>query len=165
MDDLDIQIKIVHCLCGKGQFYSHFLLIMYLLMKIILLADILFTSINRRKPSYCISNSRIIVLIIQRCAPCQPFSKYSQRYRKDGQVDDKWRLLYSFARIIQETTPHIVSMENVPELSTQTVFRAVNSRICFSSLFSVTWKLERNIPIPPCSAWYGTLNSTHIDFR
>ena len=28
-----------------------------------------------------------------------------------------------FARIIQETTPHIVSMENVPELSTQTVFR------------------------------------------
>ena len=56
------------------------------------------------------------------CAPCQPFSKYSQRYRKDGQVDDKWRLLYSFARIIQETTPHIVSMENVPELSAKTVF-------------------------------------------
>ena len=56
------------------------------------------------------------------CAPCQPFSKYSQRYRKDGHVDDKWRLLYSFSRIIQETTPHIVSMENVPELSNEIVF-------------------------------------------
>ena len=57
------------------------------------------------------------------CAPCQPFSKYSQRYRKDGHVDDKWRLLYSFVRIIRETTPHIISMENVPELANEKVFR------------------------------------------
>lgn len=30
------------------------------------------------------------------CAPCQPFSRYSSRYRKDGHKDDKWKLLYSF---------------------------------------------------------------------
>lgn len=57
------------------------------------------------------------------CAPCQPFSRYSQRYRKDGHIDDKWKLLYSFARLIRETRPHIVSMENVPELSNENVFR------------------------------------------
>jgi len=57
------------------------------------------------------------------CAPCQPFSKYSKRYRKDGHTDEKWRLLYSFARIIEETDPHIVSMENVPELSKEEVFQ------------------------------------------
>ena len=24
------------------------------------------------------------------CAPCQPFSKYTKRYRKDGHIDEKW---------------------------------------------------------------------------
>ncbi|MBE3090421.1 MAG: DNA cytosine methyltransferase, partial [Actinobacteria bacterium] len=24
------------------------------------------------------------------CAPCQPFSKYTQRYRKEGHKGDKW---------------------------------------------------------------------------
>ena len=72
------------------------------------------------------------------CAPCQPFSKYSQRYRKDGQVDDKWKLLYSFARIIRETLPHIVSMENVPELSDENVFHDfVNALIGLG--YNVDW--------------------------
>ncbi|HWR31866.1 MAG TPA: DNA cytosine methyltransferase [Negativicutes bacterium] len=57
------------------------------------------------------------------CAPCQPFSKYSLRYRKEGHVDEKWRLLYSFSRVIRESNPHIVSMENVPELSNEAVFQ------------------------------------------
>lgn len=56
------------------------------------------------------------------CAPCQPFSKYTKRYRKDGPVDDKWRLLYSFSRLVEEIEPAVVSMENVPELSRETVF-------------------------------------------
>ena len=45
------------------------------------------------------------------CAPCQPFSKYSQ-----GRDDPRWSLLVDFARIIAETCPDIVSMENVPRL-------------------------------------------------
>lgn len=60
--------------------------------------------------------------IIVGCAPCQPFSRYSLRYRKDGQRDDKWKLLYSFARIVKECHPDIVSMENVPSLSKEKVF-------------------------------------------
>ncbi len=46
------------------------------------------------------------------CAPCQPFSTYSQN-RSDG----KWRLLSEFARLVREMQPDIVSMENVPRLA------------------------------------------------
>lgn len=63
-----------------------------------------------------------VVKILVGCAPCQPFSKYTKRYRKDGPMDDKWRLLYSFSRLVQEVRPSIVSMENVPELSHEKVF-------------------------------------------
>ncbi len=45
------------------------------------------------------------------CAPCQPFSKYSQ-----GRTDDRWSLLDEFARLIIESEPDVVSMENVPRL-------------------------------------------------
>lgn len=60
--------------------------------------------------------------ILVGCAPCQPFSKYTKRYRKDGPQDDKWRLLYEFARLIEIVEPDIVSMENVPELAHEQVF-------------------------------------------
>lgn len=50
--------------------------------------------------------------ILVGCAPCQAFSTYSQRYKDN----DKWKLLYSFSRIIKEVNPEIVSMENVPNL-------------------------------------------------
>ena len=36
------------------------------------------------------------VRILVGCAPCQPFSRYSSRYRKEGHTDSKWKLLYSF---------------------------------------------------------------------
>jgi DNA (cytosine-5)-methyltransferase 1 len=50
--------------------------------------------------------------ILVGCAPCQPFSTYNQ-----GNDDPKWRLLQSFARIIEEARPDVVSMENVPALT------------------------------------------------
>ena len=46
------------------------------------------------------------------CAPCQPFSVYNQK-----NSDPRWRLLDEFIRIIAETTPSVVSMENVPRLT------------------------------------------------
>jgi DNA (cytosine-5)-methyltransferase 1 len=57
-------------------------------------------------------NSKIKILI--GCAPCQPFSTYS--YKTDKQKDTRWQLLYEFSRIIKDTRPDIVSMENVPNL-------------------------------------------------
>lgn len=62
------------------------------------------------------------VKILAGCAPCQPFSKYTDRYRKEGHRDDKWKLLYSFSRLVQDVRPEIVSMENVPNLSREKVF-------------------------------------------
>ena len=60
--------------------------------------------------------------ILAGCAPCQPFSKYTQRYRKDGYKDEKWKLLYSFGALAKATMPEIIAMENVPELSETKAF-------------------------------------------
>lgn len=46
------------------------------------------------------------------CAPCQPFSSYSQ-----GRDDPKWKLLEEFTRLVLEVLPDVVSMENVPQLT------------------------------------------------
>ena len=64
------------------------------------------------------SGSRIKVLA--GCAPCQPFSTYSRRYRDRG---SKWKLLRDFARLIQECQPEIVSMENVIHLKDHPIFQ------------------------------------------
>lgn len=45
------------------------------------------------------------------CAPCQPFSLYTQ-----ARDDPKWALLTQFTRLIEESCPDIVSMENVQRL-------------------------------------------------
>lgn len=49
--------------------------------------------------------------ILVGCAPCQPFSRYSQRREYP-----RWSLLSDFSRIILEIRPDVVSMENVPRL-------------------------------------------------
>lgn len=57
--------------------------------------------------------------ILVGCAPCQPFSIYNSRNSSKKKIktsDKKWNLLYSFSRLIEETEPEIVSMENVPLL-------------------------------------------------
>ncbi|CFB68502.1 TPA: DNA cytosine methyltransferase [Yersinia enterocolitica] len=60
------------------------------------------------------------ITLLAGCAPCQPFSTYGRT--KNKQKDDKWTLLYSFSRIIDECKPDIITMENVPGLITQNVF-------------------------------------------
>lgn len=65
---------------------------------------------------------RNTVKILAGCAPCQPFSKYTKRYRKEGYQDEKWRLLYYFGNIIEGVHPEIIAMENVPELRSTDVF-------------------------------------------
>jgi len=58
--------------------------------------------------------------VLAGCAPCQPFSTYSQRY--DTRADHKWGLLYEFERIAKGVKPDIVIMENVPSIERHTVF-------------------------------------------
>lgn len=60
------------------------------------------------------------VKILVGCAPCQPFSRYSRG--KTAADDEKWGLVRSFGRIVEEMRPEIVSMENVPELRDHPVY-------------------------------------------
>lgn len=58
--------------------------------------------------------------ILAGCAPCQPFSKYTNG--RDAQEDHRWGLLYSFARLAKEVLPDVITMENVPLLSKHSVY-------------------------------------------
>ena len=54
------------------------------------------------------------------CAPCQPFSAHTRRSR--NQPKDDCSLLLEFARLVEEDTPDIVSIENVPGLARHEAF-------------------------------------------
>lgn len=71
------------------------------------------TDITASELNTLYGNSKIKLLV--GCAPCQPFSSYTF---KDPEKKDKekWKLLYEFQRLILETKPHIISMENVSQL-------------------------------------------------
>ena len=60
------------------------------------------------------------IRILVGCAPCQTFSKYTQGLDNDD--DPKWTLLDEFARLVRQVKPHIISMENVPELQRHPIF-------------------------------------------
>ena len=78
------------------------------------------TDLTGRKLAKHFPTGSIRVLV--GCAPCQTFSKYTQGL--DNEDDPKWTLLNEFARLVRELRPHIVSMENVPELQRYPVFDA-----------------------------------------
>ena len=76
--------------------------------------------------------------ILVGCAPCQPFSKYTQA--KD---DPKWKLLDDFATLILKVRPDVVSMENVPQLlrfKNGDVFESFVERLDTSG-YHVTWAI------------------------
>ena len=54
------------------------------------------------------------------CAPCQPFSTYSKKWSCPS--DERWNLLAHFSRLVRESEPHLVTMENVPPLEREDVF-------------------------------------------
>ena len=65
--------------------------------------------------------------VLAGCAPCQPFSTYSQRY--DQQRDEKWGLLYEFGRLTEELLPDVVTMENVPAVERHCVYRDFTAKL------------------------------------
>lgn len=68
-------------------------------------------------PYYPLDHIKVLV----GCAPCQDFSKMSRAKR--AAAGDKWALLREFTRLIKELRPDIISMENVPEVSSHIVYR------------------------------------------
>ena len=54
------------------------------------------------------------IKILAGCAPCQPFSSYSFKLKEKD--SNKYDLLYEFGRLVKETLPDIVTMENVAQI-------------------------------------------------
>jgi len=75
------------------------------------------TNLNSEELKSYFGKGKIKILV--GCAPCQPFSIYNHKKAKDKkklETDTKWKLLYSFADLIEQVKPDIISMENVPLL-------------------------------------------------
>ncbi|WP_434617402.1 DNA cytosine methyltransferase [Azospirillum sp. B2RO_4] len=62
------------------------------------------------------------VTLIAGCAPCQPFSSYSQPARREKQHAD-WELLTYFSSLVLSVRPTFITMENVPPLMKQEIFK------------------------------------------
>jgi len=59
--------------------------------------------------------SKKSIKVLAGCAPCQPFSSYANKNKNKD--PNKYDLLYEFGRIIKDTRPDIVTMENVPQIA------------------------------------------------
>jgi DNA (cytosine-5)-methyltransferase 1 len=83
------------------------------------------------------------IKILAGCAPCQPFSTYSQRY--DINRNERWSLLNEFSRLAKGTKPDIITMENVPSVQKHQIFS------------DFVKELENN----DYHVWYKIVDSSH----
>lgn len=60
------------------------------------------------------------IRLLAGCAPCQPFSAYRRGADTSGEAS--WPLLDEFARLVEESRPELVTMENVPRIGSSAVF-------------------------------------------
>ena len=84
------------------------------------------------------SDTDIKVLI--GCAPCQPFSTYSHKYKNNKNTIQKMDLLDYFGKQVRLVKPDIVSMENVPQLAKETVFNNFIT-LLETEGYKVNWKI------------------------
>ncbi|MEI6746879.1 MAG: DNA (cytosine-5-)-methyltransferase [Methylococcaceae bacterium] len=109
-----------------------------------------------------------VIKILAGCAPCQPFSKYTQHLPKDA----RWSLLYSFARLIKETSPHLITMENVPEIKNHSVYHDfeemlsdqgyfIFSQIVFCPDYGIPQKRKRLVLLASKFSTISLLEPTH----
>ncbi len=81
------------------------------------------------------------IKVLMGCAPCQPFSTHANKVRKANEKkDDRWFLLNHFSRLIKESHPEIISMENVPMLSKQDIFQDFLDTLTFNGYY-YDWKI------------------------
>ena len=92
------------------------------------------------------------IRVLVGCAPCQPFSTHSNKYNKEEtkkNKDERRYLLDDYIRLVKEIKPDIVSMENVPNLVEQPIFKSfVNKlkRAGYKVSFSVVYCPDYGIP-------------------
>jgi len=79
--------------------------------------------VSELKPSEIISAFQgSEITLLAGCAPCQPFSSYSQSARRESPHKD-WELLSSFSKLVIKVRPTLVTMENVPPIHNQKIFK------------------------------------------
>ena len=84
-------------------------------------------------------NANADYTLLAGCAPCQAFSTYNP---KATSADPRWHLLTEFGRLIEESKPDFVTMENVPQLANKDVFEAFRNRLKELGYF-IDWKVVR----------------------
>jgi DNA (cytosine-5)-methyltransferase 1 len=78
--------------------------------------------------------------MIAGCAPCQPFSTYTQG--KLSETDERWGLLASFARLAKSVAPDFITMENVWKLQRHQVFEAFLTSLGDAGYQTQWWVLD-----------------------
>lgn len=71
------------------------------------------------------------------CAPCQPFSTYSRKGR-EVRNDSKWGLVSDFGRLVRDSQPDFVTMENVPQILDHEVFQDFLKDL---KDYSISWRV------------------------
>lgn len=75
------------------------------------------------------------ITLLAGCAPCQPFSTYSQSTKRGGVLPkdrgkkNDWKLVGRFGDLIEEIQPDLVAMENVPPLMREDVYHRFLARL------------------------------------
>ena len=72
------------------------------------------------------------------CAPCQPFSTY--RLGKSDETDGRWHLLQQFQSLALQVQPSVITMENVPRLAEQAIFKSFVRALTKAGYF-VEWRI------------------------
>jgi len=80
------------------------------------------------------SKTRVLV----GCAPCQPFSSYTQGRRANYRP---WELLERFADLAIETKPEIISMENVAPLEKTEIFESIFYKLTHTGGYSINHQI------------------------
>lgn len=79
------------------------------------------------------------IRVLAGCAPCQPFSTYSQSRKSK---DDRWQLLRDFLRLAIEIRPEVITMENVPRLAHNPVWNEFVAGLAEVG-YEVSWDIVR----------------------
>ena len=110
--------------------------------------------------------------ILVGCAPCQPFSQMRFKLKGANEQDDKYDLLLEFGRLIQETHPTIISMENVPQIRETQIYEQflailnenhynVDSKVIFCPDYGIPQTRRRFVLVASLLGPINIIDPTH----
>lgn len=110
--------------------------------------------------------------ILVGCAPCQPFSQMRFKLKGANEQDDKYDLLLEFGRLIQETHPTIISMENVPQIRETQIYEQflailnenhynVDSKVIFCPDYGIPQTRRRFVLVASLLGPISIIDPTH----